>query len=76
MNLQPLKTMNEQQLEKYLTSYNNRLRDRFNRNSGEEFLLSKREGRELNHQAHKRMTNYSHELKQRLKEYKERVNNS
>jgi|DEB0MinimDraft_6_1074348.scaffolds.fasta_scaffold92688_2 hypothetical protein len=68
--------MNQQQLEKYLTSYNNRMRDRFNRNNGEEFLLSKREGRELNRQAYKRMDNYSPELKQRLKEYKERVNNA
>jgi len=68
--------MNQQQLEKYLTSYNNRLRDRFNRNNGERFLLSKREGRELNRQAYKRMDNYSPELKQRLKEYKERVNNA
>jgi epoxyqueuosine reductase QueG len=68
--------MNQQQLEKYLTSYNNRLRDRFNRNKGEEFLLSKREGRELNCQAYKRMDNYSPALKQRLKEYKERANNS
>ena len=68
--------MNQQQLEKYLTSYNNRLRDRFNRNNGEQFLLSKREGRELNRQAYKRMDNNSSELKQRLKEYKERVNNS
>ena len=66
--------MNQQQLEKYLTSYNNRLRDRFNRNNGEDFLLSKR--RELNRQAYKRMDNYSPELKQRLKEYKERVNNA
>ena len=68
--------MNQQQLEKHLTSYNNRLRDRFNRNNGDEFLLSKREGRELNRQAYKRMDNYSPELKQRLKEYKERVNNA
>ena len=68
--------MNQQQLEKYLTSHNNRMRDRFNRNNGEEFLLSKREGRELNRQAYKRMDNYSPELKQRLKEYKERVNNA
>ena len=76
LNLQPLKTMNQQQLENYLTSYNNRKRDRFNRNRGEKFLLSKREGRELTRQAYKRMDNYSPELKQRLKEYKERVNNS
>lgn len=68
--------MNQQQLEKYLTSYNNRMRDRFNRNNGEDFLLSKREGRELTRQAYKRIDNYSPELKQRLKEYRERVNNS
>ena len=68
--------MNQQQLEKYLTSYGNRLRDRFNRNNGEDFRVSKREGRELNRQAYKRMANYSPELKQRLKEYEERVKNS
>ena len=68
--------MNEQQLEKYLTAKYNRLRERFNRNNGEAFKLSKREGRELNRKAYKRMANYSPELKQRLREYKERVNNS
>jgi len=63
-------------LEKELTSRYNRLRDRFNRNNGEDFRVSKREGRELNRQAYERMDNYSPELKQRLKEYEERVKNS
>ena len=62
-------------LEKELTSRYNRLRDRFNRNNGEDFRVSKREGRELNRQAYERMDNYSPELKQRLKEYEERVKN-
>ena len=68
--------MNQQELEKYLTSKYDRLRDRYNRNNGEEFKLSKREGRELNRQTYKQMDNYSPELKQRLKEYEERVKNS
>ena len=63
-------------LEKQLTNRYKHLSDRFNRNKGEDFLLSKRESRELNRQAYKRMDNYSPELKQRLKEYEERVNNS
>jgi len=63
-------------LEKELTSRYNRLRDRFNRNNGEDFRVSKREGRELNRQAYERMDNYTPELKQRLKEYEERVKNS
>lgn len=75
-NLQPHNNMNQQELEKYLTAKYNRLRDRFNRNKGDEFKLSKREGRELNRQAYKRMDNYSPELKQRLEEYEERVKNS
>jgi len=63
-------------LENQLTSRYKRLSDRFNRNNGEDFRVSKREGRELNRQAYKRMDNYSPELKQRLKEYEERVKNS
>ena len=63
-------------LEKQLTSRYKRLSDRFNRNNGEDFRVSKREGRELNRQAYKRMDNYTPELKQRLKEYEERVKNS
>jgi len=63
-------------LEKQLTSRYKRLSDRFNRNNGEDFRVSKREGRELNRQAYERMDNYTPELKQRLKEYEERVKNS
>lgn len=63
-------------LENKLTSHYKRLSDRFNRNNGEDFRVSKREGRELNRQAYERMANYSPELKQRLKEYEERVKNS
>lgn len=63
-------------LEKQLTSRYKRLSDRFNRNNGEDFRASKREGKELNRQAYKRMDNYTPELKQRLKEYEERVKNS
>ena len=62
-------------LEKELTSRYKRLSDRFNRN-GKDMRLSKRESRELNRQAYERMDNYSPELKQRLKEYEERVKNS
>jgi len=62
-------------LEKELTDRHKRLSDRFNRN-GKDMRLSKREGRELNRQAYERMDNYSPELKQRLKEYEERVKNS
>ena len=67
--------MNQNELENYLTSFNNRKRDRFNRN-GKDMRLSKREGYELNRQARERIANYSPELKQRLKEYEERVKNS
>ena len=63
-------------LDKQLTNRYKRFSDRFNRNNGEDFLLSKREGRELNRQAYKRMDNYTPELKQRLKAYEERVKNS
>jgi len=63
-------------LEKQLTPRYKRLSDRFNRNKGEDFRVSKREGRELNRQAYERMDNYTPELKQRLKEYEERVKNS
>lgn len=63
-------------LENQLTSRYKRLSDRFNRNNGEDFRVSKREGRELNSQARERMDNYTPELKQRLKEYEERVKNS
>ena len=63
-------------LEKQLTSRYKRLSDRFNRNNGEDFRVSKREGRELNRQTYERMDNYPPELKQRLKEYEERVKNS
>ena len=63
-------------LEKELTSRYKRLSDRFNRNNGEDFRVSKREGMELNRQAYERMDNYTPELKQRLKEYEERVKNS
>ena len=45
--------MNQQQLEKYLTSYNNRLWERFNRNHN--FRLSKEEGRKLIIEARKRI---------------------
>ena len=62
-------------LEKELTSRYKRLSDRFNRN-GKDMRLSKRESRELNRQAYERMDNYTPELKQRLKEYEERVKNS
>jgi predicted nucleotide-binding protein (sugar kinase/HSP70/actin superfamily) len=62
-------------LENELTSRYKRLSDRFNRN-GKDMRLSKREGRELNRQAYERMDNYTPELKQRLKEYEERVKNS
>jgi len=67
--------MNQNELEKHLTAFNNRKRDRFNRN-GKDMRLSKREGAKLNRQAIKRMENYSPELKQRLKDYEERVKNS
>lgn len=62
-------------LEKQLTSRYKRLSERFDRN-GKDMRLSKREGRELNRQAYERMDNYTPELKQRLKEYEERVKNS
>ena len=62
-------------LEKELTSRYKRLSERFDRN-GKDMRLSKREGRELNRQAYERMDNYSPELKQRLKEYEEKVKNS
>ena len=62
-------------LEEELTSRYKRLSDRFNRN-GKDMRLSKRESRELNRQAYERMDNYTPELKQRLKEYEERVKNS
>lgn len=62
-------------LEKQLTSRYKRLSERFDRN-GKDMRLSKREGKELNRQAYERMDNYSPELKQRLKEYEERVKNS
>jgi hypothetical protein len=45
--------MNQSQLEKYLTRFNKRLRDRYNRN--QDFRLSKDEGRKLNIQARKRL---------------------
>jgi len=67
--------MNQNQLENYLTSFNNRKRARFDRN-GKDMRLSKREGYELNRQARESIANYSPELKQRLKEYEERVKNS
>ena len=67
--------MNQSQLEKYLTAFNNRKRSRFNRN-GKDMRLSKREGDELNRQAYKRIENYSPELKQRLQDYEERVKKS
>ena len=63
-------------LEKQLTNRYKRLSERFNRNKGEDFRVSKREGRELNRQTYERMDNYPPELKQRLKEYEERVKNS
>lgn len=62
-------------LEKQLSSRYKRLSERFDRN-GKDMRLSKREGRELNRQAYERMDNYTPELKQRLKEYEERVKNS
>ena len=67
--------MNQSELEKYLTVFNNRKRDRFNRN-GKDMRLSKREGVELNRKAYKRIENYSPKLKQRLQDYEERVKNS
>ena len=67
--------MNQSELEEYLTAFNNRKRDRFNRN-GKDMRLSKREGDELNRQAYKRIENYSPELKQRLQDYEERVKKS
>jgi len=63
-------------LEKELTYRYKRLSDRFNRNKGEDFRVSKRECRELNRQAYERIDNYTPELKQRLKEYEERVKKS
>ena len=45
--------MNQQQLEKYLTKHNNKLRERLNRNR--DFRLSRLEGEELNKEAKKRI---------------------
>ena len=45
--------MNQFELEQYLTRFNKRLRNRYNRN--QDFRLSKEEGRKLNIQARKRL---------------------
>ena len=46
--------MNQFELEQYLTRFNKRLRNRYNRN--QDFRLSKAEGRNINIQARKRLT--------------------